>query len=113
MNLRIIDFVIYFYFLVNPISTLLNIDKLKISKALVKELEIRHCILVGNDNGNDVISEVRKLASANIPVLSVHFDLLIPFIDENDNGLLSIGLIFSEENLDRLRNVSKILKTVN
>lgn len=80
---------------------------------LIKRLEIRHCILVGNLEKEKLIFNARKFSSMSIPVSHLNYDPLMQYIDGTQINQFKTGLIFKEENLHILEEISSVFERVS
>lgn len=105
---------LFFYIYLRHIClAFLNQDETQMSFDLIKELEIRHCIMIGYIEYKDLIIHVKKFSAANIPITNFRFVSSIRYIQDNDDLYFRKGLILVEEDLNILSLYSRIFEKVN
>ena len=113
MNLLLLG--IFFHFNFHRISgNFLNEDKIKISLELIKQFEIRQCILVGDTKSERLVSNVKEFSSVNLPVTHFDYNSLLRYVASTEKVYyFSTGVILSEINLAILELVSNALESVS
>ena len=106
--MNVLFHVILFPFQFKEISSYLNQNELKLSLSLVQELDIRQCVLVGNNK--NFISVMKKFSSANIPTMGLDPSRLIAYVNNADEGYFHTGIILKD--LLTLKQISRILEKV-
>ena len=88
----------------------LNKNELQVSLALVEELEIRQCILLGFKKNSDFI--IKQFSLANIQTTYLEFSSLIDYIENAETGYFHTGIIVKDKNLSVLEQTSRIFEEV-
>lgn len=82
-------------------------NQLKITWALISELQIHHCIFIGNNALT--ISEFKQFSVSNIPIAYYNYSRFISYLEVEEYIYFNIGLIFNENSLTNLDQIAKFL----
>ena len=92
-NIKIFSLVVFAFLLKENSSSFLNDNEFLITVDLIKEFEIRHCVLVSDDM---FISDVKKFSSIKLSVTYVACNKLPKYIADEHDYYFKIGIIFKD-----------------
>lgn len=102
---------LFFYFYFKGLSSALNHDEFTISLDLIKALEIRHCVLLGDQK--NLITVVKSFSVAKIPITYLNWKFLIDYIGRNEKVPCRTGIIFKHKTLFILNEISRVFDKVS
>lgn len=112
MNCLLHAVFIHLYF--QPIPAFLNHQELAISLDLVRELQLRQCILVDNPKKEEsFIFYFKEFSKANIFVFKLNYTSLVKYTITTETYNSYTGIIFKDEDLYFIQQISRMLEKVS